>query len=172
MTESTKNFKKGNQFWRLRSSAGPNPTFSSPEELEAACLEYFDAITSNPLQAAELAKSGTKAKVRYTPRMRAMTVEGLCVFLDVSVSTWYRWKDKGSDLREVCLKIQQIMYAQKFEGAAAGMLNPAIVARKLGLADKHQHTGKDDGPIEIAPTTRLNDLLDRLDPQPEDDEAA
>ena len=164
-------FKRGNQFWKLRSTAGPKPTFATPEALQTACMEYFEAVTSTPMQAAELVKHAGKAKVRHVPKMRAMSVEGLCVFLDVSVTTWYRWKDKDSDLREVCLVMQQIMYAQKFEGAAAGMLNAAIVARKLGLADRKEVTGPEGGPVELAASVRLNELVDKLAPQEEDDEA-
>ncbi len=160
-------FKKGNTFWKLKSSYGPKPKFASPDDLLAAAYEYFEKVSSTPLQAAELVKSGTKAKVKYTPKMRIMTIEGLCVFLDVSMSTWYRWKEKGSELREACLKIDQTMSAYSMEGAAAGMLNHAIVATKLGLAKKVELAGNDGGPIEIAPTQKLHELLERLAPEDE-----
>ena len=160
-------FPEANQFWKLRSKHGPNPTFSSSEKLAEACYEYFEAVSSNPLQAAELVKSGTKSKVAYTPKMRVMTIQGLVVFLGVSVSTWYRWKEKGSDLREICLQMEAVMYSQAIEGAAAGMLSPSIIARKLGLADKIEHGGDGGGPVEIAPSAKLGELLDRLAPVPE-----
>jgi hypothetical protein len=41
------------------------------------------------------------------------------------------------------------MYEQKFSGAAAGLLNPNIIARDLGLADKS----------EIASTITKNENL-------------
>jgi hypothetical protein len=37
---------------------------------------------------------------------------------------------------EVITRIDKYIYNQKFEGAAAGFLNPNIIARDLGLADK------------------------------------
>lgn len=175
MTEKKKKkgkhqFPEANKFWKLRSKHGPNPTFKTPEQLAEACYEYFEAVSSNPLQAAELVKSGTKSKVAYTPKMRVMTIQGLVVFLGVSVSTWYRWKEKGSDLREICLQMEAVMYSQAIEGAAAGMLSPSIIARKLGLADKVEHAGDGGGPVEIAPSAKLNELLDRLAPKPEETE--
>ena len=44
---------------------------------------------------------------------------------------------------------EEIIYNQKFTGAAADLLNPNIIARELGLADKQQneHTGVDGKPI-------------------------
>ena len=33
---------------------------------------------------------------------------------------------------------RQIIYTQKFEGSAAGLLNPNIIARDLGLNDKQE----------------------------------
>ena len=40
---------------------------------------------------------------------------------------------------EICTSIAKVIRQQKFEGAAAGLLNHAIIARDLGMADKHDH---------------------------------
>ncbi|MFC0183379.1 terminase small subunit [Pseudarcicella hirudinis] len=37
---------------------------------------------------------------------------------------------------EVITRIEEIVYVQKFEGAAVGAFNANIIARDLGLADK------------------------------------
>ena len=39
---------------------------------------------------------------------------------------------------EVTTRIRQIVYNQKFEGAASGFLNPNIIARDLGMVDKQE----------------------------------
>ncbi|MDC9826565.1 terminase small subunit, partial [Devosia sp. ZB163] len=44
-------------------------------------------------------------------------------------------------------RVDEIIRAQKFEGAAAGLLNPNIIARDLGLADKQELTGKGGSPL-------------------------
>jgi len=40
------------------------------------------------------------------------------------------------------------MYALKFEAAAGGLLNPNIIARDLGLAERTELTGRDGEPIK------------------------
>jgi len=139
---------KGNQFWRLRSSHGRKPKFDSAESLWAACCEYFDAIEGHPLQAAELVKYQGKTSVRYTPKMRAMTIAGLCIFLDIDIDTWHEYRKK-KDFSIVATRVEQIIKTQKFEGAAAEMLNPNIIARDLGLADKSELTGQGGEPLKI-----------------------
>ena len=88
--------------------------------------------------------AGTLAEV---PHRRAMTLEGLCDFIDVDPSTWRQWKESGDDGRPdliaVITRAERIIYRQKFEGAAAGLLNPNIIARDLGLADKKDHSSTD-----------------------------
>jgi hypothetical protein len=80
------------------------------------------------------------------PKMRAMTVAGLCLFLDISQEAFgdYRAREGFSD---VTTRVDDIIRTQKFTGAAAGLLNANIIARDLGLADKSELTGKDGGPI-------------------------
>lgn len=130
-------FQKGNQFWKQRSTHGKKPTFETPEALESACYEYFQWIEDNPLRAAELVKYQGKGKVKTVPVMRAMTESGLCIFLDISTDTWRNYKSKV-DYLEVTNKVVDVIYNQKFAGAAAGLLNANIIARDLGLTDKQE----------------------------------
>jgi hypothetical protein len=71
--------------------------------------------------------------------MRAMTIGGLCIFLDIDEVTWRRWREV-EDFCTVVSRAEQIIYQQKFTGAAADLLNPNIIARDLGLADKQDVT--------------------------------
>ncbi|ELL1837521.1 hypothetical protein Q6O31_001293 [Salmonella enterica] len=70
-------------------------------------------------------------------KMRAMTITGLTLFLDVTLETWrtYRMRE---DLSEVVTRAEQIIYDQKFSGAAADLLNANIIARDLGLKEQSQ----------------------------------
>lgn len=137
----------GNNFWQARSSHGRNPLFSSPEELWAACCEYFDWTEANPLYEAKAFSSKDGVQMADIPKMRAMTISGLCIFLDISRDTWgeYRQREGFSD---ICTRADEIIRTQKFQGAAAELLNPAIIARDLGLADKSEHSGPNGGAIE------------------------
>lgn len=139
----------GNQFWKARSKHGRDKIFGSPEILWEACLEYFEWVETNPLSAAELVKYQGQATLSYVPKMRAMTVEGLCLFLDIEYQTWRLYAGR-EDFIQVVTRAETVIKTQKFAGAAAEMLNPNIIARDLGLKDAHDHElgNKDGKPFE------------------------
>lgn len=128
---------KGNKFWLARSSHGRNPKFGSPDELWAACLEYFEWVEKNPLKEEKVFCFQGQITRTSVKKMRAMTISGLCLFLDIDETTWrdYRSKDGFSP---VTTRAEKIIYDQKFSGAAADLLNANIIARDLGLAEKRQ----------------------------------
>lgn len=132
--ENKEDLRVNNEFWKLRSSHGRKPKFESPEDLWGAACEYFQWVTDNPLLTVELVKFQGEAKQAQLPKIRAMTEIGLCNFLNIGQSTWNDYKNKR-DFSEVTTRISNIIYQQKFEGAAADLLNPNIIARELGLAD-------------------------------------
>lgn len=78
-------------------------------------------------------------------------MEGLTCYLHVNTlyfndfeSSVKNKKDELSqDFSRIITHVRQIIYRQKFEGAAAGFLNPNIIARDLGLSEssKTEHTG-------------------------------
>ncbi|HBZ17506.1 MAG TPA: DNA-packaging protein [Pantoea sp.] len=128
---------KGNRFWEARSSHGRNPTFGSPDELWQACIEYFEWVEDNPLW--EMKPFAYQGEVVQEPvaKMRAMTLTGLCLFLDIGDETWRNYRAK-KDFMGVVTRAEKVIYDQKFSGAAADLLNPNIIARDLGLADKRE----------------------------------
>lgn len=136
---------KGNRFWEARSSHGRKPKFESPELLWEACIEYFDWVEQNPLHTAELVKHQGEATVATLPKMRAMTINGLCIFLDITRPTWDQYRKKSDDFLNIVTCAESIIYEQKLSGAAADLLNPNIIARELGLSDKKEVSL--DGPL-------------------------
>jgi len=146
---------KNNKFWELRSSHGRKPIFADPEELLSAALEYFTWVEENPLYESKVVQSKGEPKIMTLPKMRAMTIEGLVIFLDIGLQTFYDYRDR-KDFSEVVKRINEIVRTQKFEGASADLLNSNIIARDLGLRDhsKNEHTGVDDGPVQIETITR------------------
>lgn len=133
----------GNQFWKARSKHGRNRLFASAELLWEACCEYFQWVEDNPLL--EMKPFAYQGVVIQEPvaKMRAMTINGLCLFLDIDETTWRAWREVD-DFSTVVSKAEKIIYEQKFTGAAADLLNPNIIARDLGLADK-KDLGSSDG---------------------------
>lgn len=134
--ERTGRFLPGNRFWEARSSHGAHPKFETAEALWDACLEYFEWNEANPLYEDKLVTYQGDVKHEPSPKMRAMTLQGLCLFIDVSISTWNEWRNSRPDLSEVMTRAEAVIYSQKFAGAAAEMLNANIIARDLGLAEK------------------------------------
>ena len=150
-------FAEGNRFWEARSTAGPKPKFADGEQLWAACLEYFNWVEDNPLYETKgFAFQGVVTKETF-PKMRAMTIGGLCIFLDVTHDTWIEWRKSRPDLSEVIKRAEAIIYEQKFTGAAADLLNSNIIARDLRLADKSEHSGPNGGPIQTLDLSGLSD---------------
>ena len=133
---------KGNQFWKARTKHGRDRLFSSADTLWDACCEYFQWVEDNPLYSDELVKFQGTAKHEPVARMRAMTIEGLCLFLDIDVLTWRRWRDVD-DFCSVVARVESVIKSQKFAGAAADLLNPNIIARDLGLKDGVDHSSAD-----------------------------
>lgn len=154
MTDRDENgrFLPGNRFWEARSSAGPKPKFSRAEDLWEACCEYFEWNEENPLQEGKLTSYQGVSEVVAVPKMRAMTISALCMYLDVSHSQWIQWRENRTDLQEVISRAEEIIKRQKFEGASADLLNPNIIARDLGLRDKShvEHSGTLDINAEAA----------------------
>ena len=94
-----------------------------------------------------------------------MTINGLCIFLDIAHVTW---KDYAGNpvYSAICTKVEEIIRDQKFCGAAADLLNTAIIARDLGLAEKVNHGGQPDNPVITATLTpeaaeAIKDALDK-----------
>lgn len=128
---------KGNRFWEARSSHGRNPKFESADALWTACCEYFQWVEENPLW--EMKAFAYQGEVTQEPiaKMRAMTLTGMCIFLDITRQTWgtFRAMEGFSD---VTSRAEDIIYDQKFSGAAADLLNANIIARDLGLKEQSQ----------------------------------
>ncbi len=132
---------KGNQFWKARSKHGRDLIFKDAETLWEACCEYFEWVDANPIkQDRQFAFQG-KVIHDSVEKMRAMTFGGLCIFLDIDDDTWTNYK-KREDFFGVVTRVERIIQTQKFEGAAAELLNANIIARDLGLTDKSAYSGQ------------------------------
>lgn len=127
----------GNQFWKLAEQTGRPRMFSSPDELWDKAIEYFEWCDNNPLKSYEWnGKDPVKCELE---KMRAYTWSGLEYYL--GINSLREYKTTYEDFSHVVSRIEKVLYTQKFEGAAAGLLNPNIIARDLGLAEKREVEG-------------------------------
>jgi hypothetical protein len=123
---------EGNQFWKLRSTHGRDLLFSSPEILWQACIEYFEATDKRKWVRKDWVGKDAIQVERETDTPYTLT--GLYVFLDISPQTWKDYRGREGFI-EITTRVEQIMFTQKFEGAAVGAFNANIIARELGLKD-------------------------------------
>ena len=145
---------KGNQFWKARAKHGRDKIFSTPEIMLDAAFDYFKWVEDNPLTKAIIYQG--EVSVNPEKLMRAMTIKGLCIYW--GVNSFYLNDFVGNlnleskidkDFSQVINTIKEIIETQKFEGASAGLLNPNIIARDLGLTDKKELSGSVENPLTL-----------------------
>lgn len=124
---------KGNQYWKLAHN-WRNPKMYTPEELLDKANEYAKWCEENPLIEEKAFGTGYIAKMK---KMRAMTIQGFCLFANMTMKTWFNY-EKDEAFVHIITHVKGIFFAQKFEGAAADLLNPNIIARELGLVDNQK----------------------------------
>jgi len=133
---------QGNQFWKLRSKHGRDKLFETPELMWEAACEYFQWCEDNPFIKSEAKvvsgfKESGSVEIAELPVLRPFTIQGLCRYLDCNTKYFYDFKDANHEgFSEILTRIMDIIYDQKFSGAASGFFNANIIARDLGLADK------------------------------------
>ena len=128
-------FTEGNQYYKLRSKHGRDKSITADEFLEGV-NDYFKWVKDNPLT--DYDRQTNKEVFRKRP----LTVQGLCVHLQIHSKTFYSWENgNDDDYRAICAYARDVIENNQLEGAAAGIYVHSIVALKLGLANKHEFTG-------------------------------
>jgi hypothetical protein len=132
------------ELWEVvqKRGIGRPVAFRDADELAQACENYFKWVQENPLlEQKAFAYEGSITKTDLK-KCHAFTVEGLCLFIGITRETWnqYRKKPEFSDVTNEC---DEIIRNQKFTAAAAGLLNPVIIARDLGLREITDHLSSD-----------------------------
>jgi len=145
---------KGNQFWKARAKHGRDKIFKTPELMLEAAFDYFTWVEDNPLTKAIIYQGEVSGKPEKL--MRAMTIKGLCIYWGVNTRYLNEFiegldlsKAINKDFSSVINTIKEIIETQKFEGASAGLLNPNIIARDLGLTDKKELSGSVENPLTL-----------------------
>jgi len=141
----TGHFIDGNRFWELRTKHGPDLLMESPDELREACCKYFEWVMDTPIKEQKLGWYEGTATKDTVNKLRAMSIEGLCGYLNISRSSWKHWKKNRPDLLPVIEWANNVIRTQQITGATAGLLNARIISRMLGLADKQKidHSSED-----------------------------
>lgn len=142
---------KGNSYWQFRDKHGRDYKYT-PDELWKEFCDYSEWLENNPLfEEKGFAFQGCVTKEQFS-KMRAMTLKGFCLFADIEMQTFTNYK-ANKDFLGITTRIEDCIYTQKFEGAAAELLSPNIIARDLGLSEK-QDVKQDVTIIELTPDER------------------
>ena len=154
-------FQPGNKLWELRAKDGKEPLYK-PDELWSRAIQYFEWISENPLMETQLFSYQGIVIEKEVPKMRAMTFQGLELFLDIAHGTWVNYKNK-TDYLTITTRIEKVIYEQKFTGAAATLFHPNIIARDLGLRDNQDVTSGGERFHQIQFSVISKDDLDNLE---------
>lgn len=123
---------------------GKNKFIETPEKM----WEYFEGYVlheaNNPMFKVEYV--GKDGRIVKTPLETPITFEGFeCFLADKKIindlGDYSSNKDgRYSEYATIITRIQKNCFVHNFKGAAVGLFNPNLIAKKLGLIDKVQNT--------------------------------
>lgn len=128
----------------------------TPEKLwDLACL-YFAGEADDTMIKKDFIRSGESAgKVVEMTTTRPFSWNSFGLFAlyhnvkedvhDIRLNRDNRY----NDFKEVVAMIDQVIYQQKFDGAAIGGYNPQLIIRDLGLAEKVDASVKQEQPLFV-----------------------
>jgi hypothetical protein len=136
--------KKGGALFGTEKNPGGRPKkIKTPNLLWKYACEYFNRIDERPFLKQDFIRGGEMAGSKVNlETIRPYTWAGLEAYLIekgiISKLKDYKQNTYGNydEFQPVVQAIDQIMFSQKFEGAASGAFNANIIARDLGLAEK------------------------------------
>jgi hypothetical protein len=136
---------KGNKYWEFRNKHGRNFKYT-PEDWETESVKYFEYMANKVWNKKEAIKSGELAGTLIDiPTQTPMSIESFCLFMDIDRGTWDNYESNTEtykDFFNITTRVRAIIESNQFEGATVGAYNPNIIARKLGLSDRQDHTTK------------------------------
>lgn len=162
--------KKGDPgYWEWRKNTGRPKAIRTPKEMWKHACDYFRSIDEYPFLKQEQRKSPIKIErgaiidddlreeiknpVIGLETIRPYTWAGFEAYLFERgvLANLDHYKanldNRYQEFIEIIRAIDKIMFAQKFEGAAAGVFNANIIARDLGLTDKTELKVTEEQPL-------------------------
>ena len=121
----------------------------TPEEVFDFAVRYFSWAESEAIKAIETAAFRGVVSENLVHKPRVFTLTGLALFMGVNINRFARWRAEAgySDVMEF---IDNVIYEQKYQLGVAGIINPTIVGKELGI-DKPQE-------IKISNNSTANDV--------------
>lgn len=121
-----------------RGCDGEELIYQQPKDLLSQAYKYFDWCNDNPWHKQELIKSGARAgELIGIPIVRPYTLEGLCVFCGISISTFRDYEERA-DFEAVTTHLREIIRQNQIEGECIGAYNAAVMSKIQGLTEKQE----------------------------------
>lgn len=147
--------KKGDPgYWEWRKNTGRKKAISNPKKLWQLACDYFQSVDENPGFKKDFIKGGESAgQVVDLEQMRPYTWEGLEDFVfEQGIITDlqdYRYNKDGrySEFEGIIRAITRVIYDRNISGSAMNFLNPNIIARYHGMADKSEVKVQEEQPL-------------------------
>lgn len=141
-------------YWKWRGNVGKPKNLKSPKQLMDAASEYFQWCDDNPFVKHDFIRSGDMAgDIVSIPTMRPYTWQGLEMWLRdknlLAKLDDYRSNKDGRypEYADTLTHISQIIFDQKFSGAAVGLFNSNLISKDLGLVDRTENTIISEQPL-------------------------
>lgn len=125
-----------------------NTNRNTPEMLFDMVVAYFEWAESNYLKTIDYASFQGDTVASKTARVRVFTWSGLRLFCAVSEAQMLNWR-KMDGYKEVMEFAENVIYEQKFQLAANGIINASFIGKELGI---------DKGEVSVTQTNTMNDV--------------
>lgn len=104
----------------------------TPEQVFNLAVKYFAWAEANAIKAAETAAFQGVVTENLVHKTRVFTIKGLRLFCGFSSGVIVKWRtDPG--FAEVMDFIDDVIYEQKFQLAANGIVNASFIGKELGI---------------------------------------
>lgn len=104
----------------------------TPEQVFDLAIRYFEWAEENAIKASETAAFQGIVKESRVHKPRVFTINGLCLFCGFSDSVISKWR-REAGFSEVIEFIDKVIYEQKFQLAANGIVNASFMGKELGI---------------------------------------
>lgn len=141
-------------YWDWRKKVGVSKNLKSPEELWGHACAYFQMVDEMPSEKQDFIRGGELAgKIVRLESIQPYTWAGFSDYLCekgilARISDYKSNKDnRYEEFAPIIARINDVMFDQKFRGAAVGAFKENIIARDLGLTDKTENTLIQEQPL-------------------------
>jgi hypothetical protein len=124
-----------------------------PEALLKAAAEYFEWCEEHPLLESKVFQNKGTIVEAEVPKMRPFTMKGLANWLGMTSTRLAGMAGRGGEWVDALERIEEVVYTQKFDGAATGLLNASLIARDLGLAEKKEIAEQSSAVVAVVDDT-------------------